>query len=148
MGLFGGEQIDGALVRLPVDAHVRDGIEPDSGRGVDRTEPGELKPVEEIFFDVSHAVFHPAFLVAFAYVAGNDVESPVVRGIEVAWIDYRRLANQPLQHRGLQIVYHDLARATMEGRERVLMAGEEVLHRLRDGKFQMHQPAVTQHHPE
>jgi len=52
-----------ALVRFTVDAYVGNGIEPELGRGVDRAELGELEPVEEIFFDVTHSVFHPAFLV-------------------------------------------------------------------------------------
>ena len=49
------EQIDGSLLRLSVDAHVGDGVEPDLSGGLDGGEFGELEAVEEILFDVTHA---------------------------------------------------------------------------------------------
>jgi len=40
MGLFRGEQIGGSLMRLTVYAYIGDGVEPESGRRVDRAELG------------------------------------------------------------------------------------------------------------
>jgi len=40
MGLFGREQIGGSLMRLTVYAYIGDGVEPESGRRVDRAELG------------------------------------------------------------------------------------------------------------
>lgn len=82
----------GGAGALAVDAHVGNGIEPESGCGVDGAEFGQFEPVQEVLLDVAHAVLDTPLLVAFAGVAGNDVELPVARGIEVARIEYRRLS--------------------------------------------------------
>lgn len=62
--------------------------------------------------------------------------------IEISRVEYRRDAGEALQNGRLQIVDHDFGRHATKGRERVLVASEEMLHRLRDGKLHIHLPAV------
>ena len=41
-----------------------------------------------------------------------------------------------------------IATTALEGSERVLVGGEEVLHGLRDREFDIHEAAIAQHHDE
>jgi len=66
----------------------------------------------------------------------------------VTRIENRCDTGQPLQDRRLKIVDHDFGRHTAKRAERVLVAGEEVLHRLRDGELDEHLAAESQHHDE
>src|SRR5450631_1764037 len=67
---------------------------------------------------------------------------------QILRIEHRRRADQTLQHGGLQVVHHQALRHTPERGERVLVAGQEELHLLRDSELQVHAPAVAQHHHE
>lgn len=68
--------------------------------------------------------------------------------IQVTRIEHRGLTDEPLQYRRLQIIDHDFRRHAMKRFEGMLMAGEEVLQALREGEFQVHEPAMTEHHHE
>ena len=48
------KQIDGALLRFAMDAQVCDGVEPDLCGCADRTEVGQLEPMQEVLLDVTH----------------------------------------------------------------------------------------------
>jgi hypothetical protein len=47
------KQIDGSLLRLAVDAHIGDGVEPNLCGRLDSAEVGQLEPMQEILFDVA-----------------------------------------------------------------------------------------------
>ena len=79
----------------------------------------------------------------------GEISKPQWRGeVEVLRIEHRGLADQALQHGGLQVVDHEARRHAAEGGKCVLVAGQEELHLLRDGELQVHAPAVAQHHHE
>src|SRR5262249_51810092 len=68
--------------------------------------------------------------------------------IDVAGIEHWCDAGETLQNGRLQVVDHDFCRDAAKGRERVLLAGEEMLHRLRDRKLDIDLPAVGEHDDE
>lgn len=71
----------------------------------------------------------------------------MTREIEIAEIELRRLASHVAPHRRAQIVDHHL-RGHTQGVEGVDVRGQELLHGLRQRKFDVHLPAVGQHHDE
>jgi len=71
----------------------------------------------------------------------------MTREVHVSGVQDRRLADQALEHCGLQVVEHDFLRHAEHG-EGVLVTGEEVLHGLRDGELDIHLARVAQHHHE
>src|SRR5690606_2011953 len=146
---LGDEAVDGPLVRLAVDAHVRDGVEPDACSWIHGAEVGDLEAIQEVLLDVADARFDAALLVAGSDVAGHDLEAELSGEVGVTRVEDGRLAREPPQHRGLEVVDHDLlGHGAAEVLERAQMAPQEVLHRLRDGELDVHQPAVAQHHHE
>jgi len=64
----------------------------------------------------------------------------VGREVQVARIKVSRFAQRVAQHADLQVVDHDLLRATAKKFQRMPVAREELLHRLRKGKLQIHHP--------
>ena len=112
------QQIDGPLLRLAVDPHVGDAVEPQLGGRLDSAEVGQLEPGQEVLLDVAHPVLHAALLVAPADIAGRDGEAEVVGEVQVARIEHRRGAGQALQHRRFEIVDHDFGRHPAQGRRR------------------------------
>ena len=131
-----------------MDAHVGDRLEPLSSGRVDVAEVDDLEAGQEVLLDVTDAGLDTALLVTGADIAGRDLEAVVAGEVDIAGVEHRRLPAQALQHRGLQIVDHDLARYLVERLEGVHVAAEEVLHRLRDGELHVHQAAVAEHHHE
>src|ERR1700756_1303738 len=83
------QQIDGALLRLAVDAYVGDGVEPELCSGLDGGDFGELEAVEEILFDIADAGFDTALLVAAGDIAGLYGEAVVAGKIQVTRIEDR-----------------------------------------------------------
>ena len=142
------EQIDGSLLRFAVDAHIGDGVEPDLCCRVDRTEVGQLEPVQEILFDVADTRLHAPLLVAAGDIASLDRKAVVAGKVEIARIEHRCGAGQALQNRRFKIVDHDFGRHAAHGREGMFVAGEEMLHGLGDGEFHEHLAAKRQHHDE
>ena len=72
----------------------------------------------------------------------------VARKVQIARIEHRCDADEALQHGRLKIVDQNFCRNAIERAERVFVAGEEVLHRLRDGELDEHLAAESQHHDE
>src|SRR5437899_5891015 len=142
------EQIARPLMGFTVDAHIGDGVEPEACGGVDRAKVAELEPVEEVLFDVANGVFHAPFFMRLPHVASGNVKAVVAREIQIPRIEHRRFAGETLEHRRAQIIDDEALGAAVKCRKRMLVAGKEVLHGLRDGELQIHQPAVTQHHHE
>lgn len=50
------------------------------------------------------------------------------------------------QHSGFEIIYHYFFWNCTKKTKRILMTSQKMLHGLGQGKFKIHQPAVTQHH--
>ena len=142
------QQIDGPPLRLAVDAHIGDGVEPELRRRLNRAELSQFEPAQEVLFDVAHPRFHAALLVAAGHIARRDGEAVVAGEVQIAGIEHRRGAGQALQNRRFEIVHHDLGRHAAESGEGVFVAGEEVLHGLGDGELHEHLAAVSQHHDE
>src|SRR5262245_38859192 len=136
------KQIDGPLMGLAVDAHVGDGVEPDLRGRLNGAKIGELEPAQEVLFDVADSRFDAPLLVAARYVAGGDGEAVVAGEVYVPRIEHRGDTGEALQNCRLQIVDHDLCGDAAKCRKRVLVAGKEMLHRLREGELDVHQPAV------
>jgi hypothetical protein len=66
------KEIDGALMRLAVVAHVGSCVEPDLGGGLDGAELGELEPAQEVLFYIADTRFDAPLLVGSGNVAGRD----------------------------------------------------------------------------
>src|ERR1019366_4579088 len=81
-------------------------------------------------------------------VAGRDIEAAVLGIVEVSGIKNGCATGHVFKNAGLQIVDDDASRDGIERRERMLVRRQEVLHRLRDGEFQIHAAAIAQHHDE
>ena len=135
-------------MRLAMDAHIGDGVEPHLGGGVHRAEVEEVQTIQEVFFDVTDAVLDAALFVTLGDVARGDVKSPMTCEIEVSRIEHRGFTDHALEYGRLQIVDHQARRNAVERGERVLVGGEEVLHGLRNSELDIHEPAVAQHHDE
>jgi hypothetical protein len=132
----------GGLSRVsPCRRTLATGLKPVPGRGIQGTEVGYLKTREEVFFDVAHAVFHPAFLMAFAHMARCDGKTTVGGKVEILGIEHRRFTQGSLEHGGFEVIDHDFFRNAAEELKGVLMAGQEVLHRLGDGELDIQHAA-------
>src|SRR5215472_9592080 len=142
------QQIDGALLRLTVNAYVGDGVKPELCGGLDGGEFGQLEAVEEILFDIAHAGFDAPLLIATSNVARFNGKAMVAGEIEVTRIEHRCDAGQALQDCRFKIVDQNFGRHTAKRREGVFVAGEKMLHRLRDGELDIHLTAESQHHDE
>ena len=68
-----------------MQTHIGHGLKPLPGSGIERTEVGELETGEEILLDVAHAVFHPAFFIAFAHIAWGNRKAVVGGKIRRIW---------------------------------------------------------------
>ena len=84
-----GKAIDGALSCLTVLAHIGDLIEPAAGSRWQGTEVTQCEPVKKIFFDVTHAIFHPSLLIPLANTAGLYGEAIMIgKGLEMLCITF------------------------------------------------------------
>jgi hypothetical protein len=105
-----------------------------------------LQTGEEILFHVAHAVFHPAFFIALANITGGNSKA-VVRGkVQVFRIEHRGLAHGALQDGGVEVVDHDFVWNASKEVKGMLVAGEEVFHRLGDGELDVQHATVAQDH--
>src|SRR5262245_21295573 len=59
-------------------ALIGDSIEPLPSGGIESAKIGDLQPSEEVLFDVSHRVFHPALHIALADIARAMVKPQCV----------------------------------------------------------------------
>ena len=78
------EQIDGSLLRLSVDAHVGDVVEPDLCGSLDRAEVSQLEPTQEILFDVANTGLHTALLIAAGDIAGRDGKAEMLGKVQIS----------------------------------------------------------------
>jgi hypothetical protein len=92
------QHVGGSLMRLAVDAHIGDGVEPDLRGGLDGAELGQLQPTQEVLFDVAHTRFYAPLLVATCNVARGDRKAVVASEVEIARIEHRCDAGEALQH--------------------------------------------------
>ena len=146
MRAFLNKQIAGPLSRFVVDAHVGDGVEPESCRGLNGGEFRQFQAPEEILLDVADSRFDAPLLVGAADIAGRNLEAIMTGKIDIPRIEDRCGADQTLQDCRFEIIDHNLARHASERCEGVLVEGEEILHRLGDGELHIHLPAISQHH--
>src|ERR1019366_2574580 len=77
MSAFFFKAIDRALVGRLVHAHVGYRVYPQRSRGLHRGEVSQLEASQEILFNVADSILNPSLLVAAAYVAGADLETPM-----------------------------------------------------------------------
>ena len=103
-GFFFFEHFQGFSSGLPMDAHIGNGIEPETRGGIDGLEGGRLEPGKEIFFHISYPIFHTPLLVALANAARGDGEAVVVGEVQVGWVENRGLAKDALEHGGLEVL--------------------------------------------
>src|SRR5262249_28579101 len=82
------QPIDGALMRLTVNAHVGDGVEPELCGGLDGGEFGQLEAVEEVLFDIANPGFDAPLLIATGNVAGLNGKAMVAGEIEVTRVEH------------------------------------------------------------
>jgi hypothetical protein len=116
--------------------------------GIHGAEIRQIEPVQEILLDVAHAPLDPALLVAFPDTTGGDGKAAVMREVQVPRVEHRRLTDQVFEHRRLQIIDHDLRGYSLKRLEGMLVTGKKMLHGLRDGELEVHEPAVTEDHHE
>jgi hypothetical protein len=122
------------------------GLQPVPGSGIQGVEVVDLKTREEVLFDVAHAVFHPAFLVAFAHMARGNGQATVGGNVDILGIEPRRFPPGALEDGGCEAIDHDFCRNAAEARKGVLMAGQAVLHGLGDGALDRQHAAIAQDH--
>ena len=99
--LFILEPIHGSLVRFTMETDIGDARQPHLGGRVHRTEVEEVSAIQQVLFDIAHAVFDPPVLIAFRNVAGRDDKPPMTSEIQILRIEDRRFAYQAAEHLSL-----------------------------------------------
>src|SRR5216684_3058582 len=145
-GLLLEEAFKGFAAGLAVNADVGYRVQPMTGGGIDGAKGGDFQTVEEVFFDIPHAVFYAPLFVAFFDLASHRGKAVVGGKVQVARIKARLHAGQVFQHAHLEVVDHNFLGHTTEELQRVSMAGEELLHALAESELHIHEPAVAQDH--
>ena len=140
------KELDGRLFGLGVDADVGDGILPFLAADVGVGEGNDGQAVEEIFLDVTDAVFDAAFFVGFADVAGGDGEAVMGGEIEVAGMKDDRAMSGMFKDGGFAVIDDDTLGDTAEESEGVFLAGKEVFETLFEGEFEVEHAAVAEDH--
>jgi len=104
MRAFLNKQIAGPLSRFVVDAHVGDGVEPESCRGLNGGEFRQFQAPEEILLDVADPRFDAPLLVGAADIAGRNLEAIMTGKIDIPRIEDRCGADQTLQDCRFEII--------------------------------------------
>src|SRR4029077_11814538 len=100
------------------------------GGGLAGAEVGDVSPSEGMLVDRAPAGFHAALFRALPDSARGH-GTAMVRGTGQVWrIAYGGFAPGALQDGGLEVVAHDLVRNAPKAVQGVLVAGEQVVHRL------------------
>ena len=107
---------------------------------------GRSRPERKFFFTYPTAFSTRPFSLPLRNAARGDGEPEVVGKVEVDGVQDRVLSECALEYGRLEIVDHDFGRHAVKRGKGVLMAGKEVFHGLRDGKFDIHPPTVTKDH--
>jgi hypothetical protein len=95
-------------MRLTVDAHIGDGVQPDLRGGLDGTELAQLEATQEVLLYVANSGLHAPFLIGARDVTGRDCKAVMAGKVVIAWIEHRSDAGEALQDGRLQIVDHNL----------------------------------------
>ena len=82
-GLFLGKPLAGFGAGFTVDAHVGYGVQPRSASRVERLKGGDFQAVEEVLFDVTHAVLHAPLFVGLPDLAGHGDKAVVGGEVQV-----------------------------------------------------------------
>ena len=106
----------------------------------------QLQPGEEVFLYVPDTAFDPAFFICFPYIAGAWFEAVVSSEVEVSRMKERPFPDGMMQHSSLKIVDEDFGRNPTEELQGILVGGQEVLGCFTQGKLDVAQPAVAEHH--
>jgi hypothetical protein len=134
-GLLLGEALEGLAVGLAMNAHVGHGVHPLAGGGIEGAERGDFQAIEEVFFDVTHAVLDAAFFVALPDLTGDRAKAVMGGKVQEARIKTRFHPRGMFQHAGLEVVDHYFGRRAAEELQGVPMTGEELLPALGEGKL-------------
>ena len=112
-GLFLCEKLQRFFPGLAVDTDIGDGVEPLPYAGVDGGKIGNIQAAQEILLYITDPVcrrmlsgFHPAFFVSLAHIAGGDAETVMAGEIQIFGVEDRRPADNPLEHRRLEVIDH------------------------------------------
>jgi hypothetical protein len=98
-------------------------VHPGQGRWLHRAEVGQLQPGQQVLLDEADPVLDPPLLLAGSYVARRDLEAPMPGEVQVLCIEHGCLADQALQHGGLQVIDDQARRHAAYGGKCVLVAG-------------------------
>ncbi len=127
-------------------AHLGDGIEPVPGGGIEGAAVGDRQTREDMLVDRAHAVFHAAVVIAFPDIARGNGKAMVRGNVQGCGMQDRGVAHGTLQDGGCAVVDHHFVRNAPKDLKGVLVAGEEVCHRLGDGDLDVQQATVAQDH--
>jgi hypothetical protein len=149
MGSFFGKKIDRPFLCLGMDTGVGDLIHPVAHGGVKRGQRAwKFQAGQEVPFDVADGIFHAAFFVGFAHVAGAGLKAVVSGELQVARMEEGLFAQRVREHTGFQVVDHHGAGSGAKELERVLLAAQKVFERLAEGELHVEHAAVAEQHDE
>src|ERR1700737_1645080 len=107
---------------------------------------GNSNPARKFFFTYPTPLSTRAFFVCSPYVAGAWFEAVVSSEVEVSRMKERPFPDGMVQHCSLKIVDEDFGRNPPEELQGILVGGQEVLRCFAQGKLDVAQPAVAEHH--
>src|ERR1019366_835808 len=111
--LFLSEEFLGRFVGLAVNPNIGHRVQPIARGRIDQGKIRQLQTVEEVLFDVAHAVFNAAFFLGLPDATGPELEAVMVGKIQVTRVeDYR--AGRSAQDGDLGIVDPDLTSAVLD----------------------------------
>ena len=147
MLFFQREEFDWLFVRFAMDADIGNRLHPVACGAVKRVQAGrQFQAGEEVFLYVPDTAFDSAFFVGFAHIAGPWFEAVVSSEVEISRMKERPFPDGMMQHSRLKVVDEHFGRNTAKELEGVLVSGQEVLRCFAQGKLDVAQPAVTEHH--
>ena len=128
-----------------MQTHIGDALEPNPQCRVERGEIGQVQAIEEIVFHITDTTLDASLLVSFGDSTSHNLKAVMAGEIDITRIELRRLTPGMAQYRTAQIVDHDFIRDTqcIEG---IDVRRQKLFHGLRQRKFDIHLPAVRQHH--
>ena len=129
-----------------MEADVGHGVQPLPDGRVDQGKVAEFQTGQEVLFDVADGVLHASLLWGCPTPQGRDGKAVMVGEVLVAGVEHRPFADDPAEHRGLEVIDHAFGGHAAEEGEGVGVAGQEVFHGLRERKLDVQQAAVAEHH--
>ena len=130
-----------------MDTDIGDSVHPVACGSVKGVQAGrQFQPGEEVFLYVADTAFDPTFFICLPYIAGAWFEAVVSSEVEVSRMKERPFPDGMMQHSSLKIVDEDFGRNPTEELQGILVGGQEVLGCFAQGKLDVAQPAVAEHH--